>query len=113
MGTNIFLLNPSREKKSTLDIVYKKHVNKIIQTLTEEEEIRWEIYSVIIQELIKQGKQEYLSEIKYRITDGENPNRVILDIMEKESDSIDASTWFFKRKLEEFLEEDYYKQFLQ
>lgn len=112
MGSNIFLLSPSHSKKSTLDKAYYKHINNLVKNLSEEEEARWEIYSVIIEQLIKDGKEQYYKEIKYRISDGENPNQVILDIIDIESDNADSVTWFFKRRIEEYLEEDYFKRFL-
>jgi hypothetical protein len=113
MGTNIFLLNPSHSKKSTLDKAYYNHINNILSTLNEEEEGRWEIYSVIIQQLVGQGKEDYFKEIKYRLTDGEDPNSVILDIINRESEDMDSLTWFFKKKIEEYVEDDYLKRFLR
>jgi len=112
MGSNIFLLTPSHSKKSTLDKAYYKHINNLVQTLSEEDEARWEIYSIIIEQLISEGKEQYYKEIKYRISDGENPNQVMLDIIERESDSADSVMWFFKRRIEEYLEEDYFRRFL-
>jgi hypothetical protein len=111
MGTNIFLFNSAHSKKSKLDKAYNEHLKNIIHSINEEEEGRWETYSVIIEQLVKQGKDNYLEEIKYRLTDGENPNEVILSIIEKESDNVDALTWFFKKRVEEYLEEDYFKRF--
>jgi len=112
MGTDIFLLNPSHGKASKLDFEYHKHINKVIETLNDEEEERWEIYSVVIEQLINEGKGHYFKEIKYRLTDGENPNEIILDILEREADNLDGSTWFFKRRIEEYIEEDFFKRFL-
>lgn len=112
MDTNIFLLKPSNSKKSTLDKAYYKHINNILSTLNEEDEGRWEIYSVIIQQLVGQGKEDYFKEIKYRLTDGEDPNSVILDVINRESEDMDSLTWFFKKKIEEYVEDDYLKRFL-
>ena len=112
MDTNIFLLKPSHSKKSTLDKAYYKHINNILSTLNEEDEGRWEIYSVIIQQLVGQGKEDYFKEIKYRLTDGEDPNSVILDVINRESEDMDSLTWFFKKKIEEYVEDDYLKRFL-
>jgi len=111
MGTNIFLLKPSCGKKSTLDKAYNQHVNNILTTINEDEETRWETYSLIIEFLISQGKKEYLPELKYRFSDGENPNSVILDIIERERDNVDNLTFLLKRRIEEYLEEDFVKRF--
>jgi hypothetical protein len=113
MGSNIFLLTPGHGKKSILDSAYNRHLNNVLKTIDEEEETRWETYSFIIELLISQGKQTYLEELKYRLSDGENPNTVILNIIERESDNIDSVTWFFKRRIEEYLEEDFFKRFYE
>jgi hypothetical protein len=113
MGTNIFLLTPGHGKKSILDNAYNQHLNNVLKTINEEEETKWETYSFIIELLISQGKKTYLQEIKYRLSDGENPNAVILDIIDRESDNIDSLTWFFKRRIEEYLEEDFFRRFYE
>jgi hypothetical protein len=47
---------------------------------------RWETYNVIIETLLSKVDTHYFEEIKYRLTDGEDPNIVILDIIEREVD---------------------------
>jgi hypothetical protein len=111
MGTNILLLTPGHGKKSTLDKAYNRHLTNILNTLDEDLETRWETYSYIIERLLEEGKEIYLKEIKYRLTDGENPNVVILDILERESEEMDGLTWMLKKRIEEFLEEDFFKRF--
>lgn len=111
MNANIFLFKAGQGKKSTLDKAYNKHINKLLTSLNEEEEDRWETYSLIVQELINQGKESYFKEIKYRITDGENTNEVILDIINREVDDVNDFIWFFKRRLEEYIEDDFFKRF--
>ena len=106
------LLSPTKGKKSTLDKAYQQHVVNIIKTLSEEEEARWEIYSVIFQQLLNYGHTDIIKEIKYRLTDGENPNVVFLDVLDRDSDSFDSLTWFLKRRVEEYLDEDLMKRFL-
>jgi hypothetical protein len=92
--------------------VYNKHISCVLQNLDEELEFRWETYNLIIMQLVKQGKINYLKEMKYRLTDGEDPNKIILDILEKEADDIDGLIWFLKRRVEEYVEEDFFKNFL-
>lgn len=111
MGTNILLLTPGHGKKSTLDKAYNQHLKNIINTLDEDIQTRWETYSFIIERLIEEGKEIYLKEIKYRLSDGENPNVVILDILERESDHMDGLVWMLKKRIEEFLEEDFFRKF--
>ena len=45
------------------------------------------------------------------MTDGENPNEIILDIIHRHSDTVDGMIWFLKRRIEEYLEDDFYKKF--
>ena len=111
MGVNNFLVITCQTKKSRLDKVYYEHVNCLLKDLDEDEEIKWETYSLIIDSLIKQGYKNVLKEVKYTMTDGENLNAIILDIIQRYSDSVDAMVWFFKKRLEEYLEEDFYRKF--
>jgi hypothetical protein len=111
MDVKKFLLKNNKTKQTTLDKAYYKHINCMLYTLNEDEEIRWDTYNLIVENLIKQGGKKILHEIKYRITDGENPSSVILDIANRESDSLDGMVWYLKKRLEEYLEEDFFKRF--
>ena len=86
--------------------------NCMLDTLNEDEEMRWDTYNLIVENLIKQGRKNILQEIKYRITDGEDATSVVLDIANRESDNLDGMVWFLKKRLEEYLEEDFFKRFL-
>ncbi len=107
------ILKASQGKKSALDKAYSKHISIILESLDEEKEGRWETYNIIIQELINEGKGDYFQEIKYRLTDGEDPNQVILDIINREVDEINGLIWFLKRRVEEYLEDDYIRRFYE
>ena len=111
MEANNFFIKAGQGKKTTLDKAYSKHISTIIETLDEEKESRWETYNIIIQELINEGKGKDFEEIKYRITDGEDPNKVMLDIIERDIDSVNEIIWFLKRRIEEYLEDDYLRAF--
>lgn len=111
METNNFLLKTNNGKKSFLDKAYCKHINTIFEKIDEDNECRWETYNVIIQELISQGKKDYFEEIKYRLTDGENANMVILDIIDREKETVSGLIWLLKKRLEEYLSEDFNKRF--
>ena len=113
MEANNFLYKASQGKPTLLDKAYYKHISRILDNLDDEEEIRWETYNLIIQELINQGNNEYFTEIKYRLTDGEDPNYVILDIINRDSDDINGLVWFLKRRLEEYIEDDYIRGFYE
>lgn len=113
MRNDNFLLNPNQCKRTILDKAYIRYINNLKQTLNEEETERWEIYQIILQLLMDEGKTHYLNELKYRISDGENPNIIILDFINREGDTVDGFIWSFKKKLEEFVEEDYFKRFYE
>jgi len=113
MEANNFLIKAGQCKTTTLDKAYSKHINNIIKTLDEEKEGRWETYNIIIKELIKEGKGDYFPEIKYRITDGEDPNKVILDIIERNVDEVNGLIWFFKKRIEEYIDDDFMRRFYE
>lgn len=100
-------------KKSVLNESYKSYVASILNALKDDDdEIRWEIYNIIMSNFYNKGKINLINEYKYRVTDGENPNEIILDIINKHPYDIDSTVWSFKRKLEEFLEDDFINRFL-
>ena len=111
MEANNFLLKASQGKKTTLDKAYSKHINTVLETFDEEKQSRWETYNTVIQELVNQGKGDYFNEIKYRLTDGEDPNKVILDIIDRDADVENGLIWFYKRRIKEYLEDDNLKKF--
>jgi hypothetical protein len=111
MEVNNFLVTTCQTKKTRLDKLYYEHINYLLNDLDEDEEIKWETYGLIVESLLKQGHKNVLTELKYRMTDGENTNQIILDIINRYSDSVDAVVWFLRRRVEEYLEEDFYKKF--
>ena len=111
MGVNNFLVTTCQTNKTRLDKLYYDHVNCLLNNLDEDEEIKWETYGLIIENLLNQGHKNILKEVKYRMTDGENPNVILLDIIQRHSDTVDGIIWFLKRRIEEYLEEDFYKKF--
>lgn len=111
MEANNFLFKAGQGKRTTLDKAYTKHINNIIETLDEEKEGRWETYNIIISELIKEGNTHCLEEIKYRLSDGEDPNKVILDIIDRDVDNMNGLIWVLKKRVEDYVDEDYFKKF--
>ncbi len=107
-----FIVKKSQGKSTTLDKEYTKLIKHVIHDMDDEMEARWEIYNLIIKELIGLDDGKCFKEIKYRFTDGENPNIVILDIISRhEPDELPNLIWSLKNKLEEFAEEDFFKRF--
>ena len=113
MNAKIYSLTANQGTKTTLDKAYNNHMSLIFKSFDEEQENRWETYNLILNELMSQGNKNYLKEVKYRLTDGENPNKIILDIINRvNDDDVSGLVWFLKRRLEEYLEEDYFNKFL-
>jgi hypothetical protein len=96
------------KKVNILDKEYDKVLFLIKNNLGESADDRFDIYLVVIDEL---KKHKMLSEFKYRLTDGEEINQLILDIINKNKSN--DVLWFLKDKIEIFLEEDFIKKFIQ
>jgi N12 class adenine-specific DNA methylase len=105
-----FIIKSRPGKLTNLDKAYAKVIKNIQLNLTEETRQRWEVYNSIIEELLNNKRENRFTEIKYRITDGENPNDVILDVINK--DEISGYLWVLNKKLEEYKQEDLIKRFL-
>ena len=111
MEAKEFIFKAGQGKTTTLDRAYFNHINHLLNSSDEEKEERWECYNVIARELVNQGKGDYFTELKYRITDGEDPNYVILDIIGRDINIVNDLVWFFKRRIEEYVEEDFINRF--
>lgn len=71
-------------RSNFLDKIYNKFVStNIIKNELDEE--KWEIYKSLFS-LFKNEYTNIAEEIQYRITGGENPNKVFLDILNREKD---------------------------
>ena len=112
MEANDFKLRARRGKQTMLDKAYSKYINTVLDTIDEEQEMRWETYNLIIEELINDNFLDYFEELKYRITDGEEPSVVLLEIINREQDGVSGLVWSLKRRLEEYIDEDYFNRFL-
>ena len=106
---NNFAIKVGKGKYSILDKNYKTLLDKVLSSYDEENKERWELYNTIISELIDTDRIDLFQEIKYRLTDGENPNKVMLNIIKK----VDSESflWLLQRRIKEFLEEDFYNRF--
>ena len=112
MNANKFLLTANQGNRTALDKAYNNNMNSVLNSFDEEEENRWETYNLVISELMSQGNKNYFKEVKYRLTDGENPNEIILDIIDRANDDASSLVWLLKRRIEEYVEDDYFKRFL-
>lgn len=109
-----FIVKVGSGKKTLLDKEYTRLINNIIATSDEEKEVRWETYDLIIRELFSVDNGRYFEEIKYRLTDGEDPNYVILDIISRYKEfELNYLVWSLKRRIDEYVEDDFYKRFFE
>jgi hypothetical protein len=107
-----FIVKKGSGKNTLLDRAYTKLINQVIVRMDDETEERWETYNLIIKELFEIDNGEYFQEIKYRFTDGEDPNKVILDIVSRyASDELSYLAYHLSKRVEEYAEEDFYKKF--
>ncbi len=111
MGEFNFTIKAGSGKFNKLDRLYRDYVVNSIKGDNEGSIFRWEIYNIIMNELISIGKFDYFEEAKYRITDGENPNNVMLDMLDRVSGD-NRLIWVMRDMIESFIEEDYINRFL-
>ena len=109
---NNFKIKHKNGKYNSLDKAYNSLIIKALHNGNSEHAERWEAYNVIITELLKFGKEKYFEEIKYRFTDGEDSNLVILDILNRE-DEWPPLIWLLKKRVEGYAEEDQFKRFYE
>ena len=102
MEAKNILFKSTNSNRTSLDKAYNKHMISVMESLDEDKQARWETYNLVVEVLTESTKMDYMKEIKYRLTDGEDPNKVMLDIIDRESDNIDGLVWFLKKRIEEY-----------
>jgi hypothetical protein len=105
-----FNTNAVTIKYNILDKMYNKLIKEKSMVVDEEGEERLETYELIMYELKREGNQKVYDEIKYRITDGENPNEVFYDIIHR-GDYSSGLIWLLNKRIYEYIEEDTYSRF--
>lgn len=108
-----FIVKNGKENSQILDKHYRKLINEIILKNNEEVEARWEIYNLIIREFFSIDNGRYFQEIKYRLTDGEDPNLVLLEIIARyDINELTYLITMLKKRIEEYIDEDFFNRFL-
>ena len=105
-------LNTDTSSNNILGKMYERLIKTNIDAINEDQEIRWETYDLILYELKREDDYKTYDEIKYRITDGESPNEVFYDVVLRGNYS-SPLIWLFKRRIEDFIDEDSYGRFYQ
>jgi hypothetical protein len=97
-------------KFNNLDKQYNQFIKKIMSNVDEETKQRWETYSVIMDELININRFDYFEESKYRLTDGEDPNTVMIDMIDRTKNT-SGLLWLIRKRIQEYMDEDFYNRF--
>ena len=111
MGDFDFTIKAGSGKFNKLDKLYRDYVINSIKNNNESGVFRWEVYNIIMNELINIGRYDSFEEVKYRITGGENPNEVMLEMFGRFLES-NHLMWIMKGEIENFMEEDIINRFL-
>lgn len=97
-------------KYNLLDRTYEKFIKNALNMCDESNIERWELYSLMMDELLVMGKDKYFEEAKYRMTEGENPNKVMLSIYDRDKDTRENFKNYIN-KLNFYFEEDLIMRF--
>ena len=97
-------------KFNNLDKEYNNLITLTMANVDSEIKLRWETYSIIMDELLNINKIDCFEEAKYRLTDGEDPNIVMLDMIDRNKNS-SGLLWFIRKRLQEYIDEDFYNKF--
>ena len=105
-----FIIKAGNGKYNNLDKAYNNFIQKNVSSTNKETKLRFETYCLIMNELISMNELESFEEAKYRLTDGENPNHVMIDLIDKYKD--DSHTlWFIRKRIVDYIDEDFYNLF--
>jgi len=110
MGDLEFTIKCGSGTYTKLDKEYNSYINNVVKLLDEDKIARWDFYNLFMNELINLGLKTIFEEVKYRLTDGEDANKLILEIINRE-DQLSEISWFLKAKIELFIDEDFYNKF--
>tara|TARA_R110000851_G_scaffold142800_2_gene281536 strand:+ start:3279 stop:3617 length:339 start_codon:yes stop_codon:yes gene_type:complete len=106
-----FTITDGVGKYTSLDKEYNTFLRRTMENIDEDNLNRWEVYNVIIDELIKIGHNNIFQEIKYRVTDGEDVNIVILDAITNDITNSSSLLWFMEKRIKGYIDGDFYNQF--
>jgi hypothetical protein len=109
MDTSNYTIKVGFGKYNYLD---KAYINLIRTQINNNESWikRWEIYDMIIKEIIKLEDVTIFERLKYKVTGGENINQLLIDIMEHEMEP-NLLIKSLIHKVEDFNDIDWLKDF--
>ena len=104
---NKFIVKNGHGKSTLLDKQYGKLIQNSLNKADEKKIERWECYNLIVEELLKINNDNLFTEIKYRLTDGEDPNQVLVEILDRvDAETVSYLLWHLKGKLKEYIQDD-------
>jgi len=90
-----------------LDKEYNRYLEKTLKKIKDDDILyRWDIYNLIMEELIELDKLDLFDEVRYRITDNEDPNKVMIDVLNK-TGVLSGFLWLIKKRIKDFINEDF------
>ena len=110
MNTSKLTIKAGSGSYSFLDKTYEIFIRNLFSNSDEDTYERWLTYDTIIKELILLDKLNYFDELKYRVTGGDNPIDVLMDIINKDNETR-TYLWTHLQKLKEYKNEDLTKRF--
>jgi len=95
-----------------LDKKYNRFIKNSLTDTDEETIERWFTYETIMTELIGLNRINLFEEVKYRLTGGEDPNDIILEIISRDNE-LKTVLWSYSRRLNAYKNDDLLKRFYQ
>jgi hypothetical protein len=106
------LQNFGSSESKTLNRDFNNLIAKMLQEMSDEELLRVYTYDLILNEWLMEDKVSFLDEFKYRVTDGEDINEVLYDIIVK--DELPSNICKNQVEiLEDYISEDKFKIFFE
>lgn len=106
-----YVIKDGSGRYSNLDKEYNKFLENTLKDVQDDQTLyRWETYNMIMSELLELGKNNLFNEVKYRLTDGENPNEVMLSVLDRVP-SVSGFLWLIRKRIEEYIDDDFQNQF--
>lgn len=111
IDSKLFIMNTPLTIKATkgkYGLLDRAYLNYLISKINIDEQTskRWEIYLEIIDIIITLNNPHEFKSIKYRLTDGEDPNLVMLDLINRYGES-DSLIKLYETSINGFIEEDW------
>ena len=105
-----FTIKTGSGEYTKLDKEYNKYLINTMINVSEEKYCRWETYNLIMEQLINEDKDTEFEEVKYRLTDGEDPNYVMLDMVNRDKNEC-GLIWLMRKRILEYIDEDFFGKF--